>query len=83
MAVNNSKNLLTTPVYQIIVQGAMPEDIYNYFEGMDIKVYASKSGNRYSMISGQVKDQSALIGMINMLYDFHFVISSIVSSIDD
>ncbi|WP_439185049.1 hypothetical protein [Carboxylicivirga taeanensis] len=81
MAEDTSEPLVLS-FYSLKVQGVISLSDLNYFEDMDIRFLTSKRGERISILSGHVKDQSALIGMINMLYDFHYPIISIESSME-
>ena len=70
-------NHLGEAYYKIIVDGEMQEDIQSYFEGMTIKTEKNKFGKKSTILSGNLKDQSALIGLLNMLYNFQYSISSV------
>ena len=58
--------------YRIIVRGVLPEDYYPYFEGMKIMRQKCEGEIDNTAITGTVKDQAALAGILNMLYDFHY-----------
>ena len=57
--------------YRIIVRGVLPEDYYPYFEGMKIMTQKCEGETENTVITGIVKDQAALAGILMKLYDFH------------
>jgi len=60
--------------YRIVVQGVIPEMFHSYFEGMKIDNIKNPKGSERTAITASLKDQAALTGLINMLYDLHFLI---------
>lgn len=74
----NSPIKFDAPVsYRIIVQGVLSEIYYPYFEGMEIVLHKGEEEIDSTTIIGNVKDQAALSGILNMLYDFHYPILSV------
>ena len=74
MLPNNPIKFDAPTSYRIIVQGVLPEDYYPYFEGMRIKRQKCESEIDNTVITGNVKDQAALAGILTRLYDFHYSI---------
>lgn len=68
----------TTPLkYKIVVQGVIDSNQSGYFSDMKIeKMEEGGVKNRTSLL-GEVKDQSALIGVLNGLYNMHYIIISV------
>ena len=78
----NSKPLgrltLETPAdYQIKVQGWLDDSWSNHFSGLDIDILVPDDKNPITVLSGQVIDQAALVGIINNLYELHLPILSV------
>ena len=60
-------------VYQIVVQGKIPPDWCDRLGGMRLTRYREESPEVYiSVLTGELTDQAALIGIINFLYDIGF-----------
>lgn len=57
--------------YRIIVQGIVPDLENSIFLGLTISVDKEK---KTTCITGELKDQAALTGLINILYDLRFSI---------
>lgn len=60
--------------YNIIVQGSLPERLYPYFANLKIVTEKDKNDISNTLLTGNVKDQAALAGILNMLYEFHYPI---------
>jgi hypothetical protein len=67
--------------YKIIVQGHLPEILYPYFDGMKI-LLKKRKGFDCTAMTGQIKDQAALAGLLNILYELHYPILRL-ESIDE
>ena len=44
---------------------------------MNIEIVMDKTGVKKTVLEGKVKDQSELIGVLNMLYDLNYSIQSV------
>ena len=64
-------------VYQIKVQGALQESWSKRLGGMQISISRSQEREPISIITGRVKDQSALSGILNSLYEMHLLVLSV------
>ena len=62
--------------YQIIVKGSICPDLSVNLSGLDIK------NERISILSGEIKDQSELMGVLNTLSNFNTEVVS-VKKIDE
>ena len=69
--------------YKINVRGVIPSNVQSFFDGMNIEIIRDKKGNQLTVLSGPVKDQSELIGIINMLFDLNYFIQSVESGLID
>ncbi len=65
-------------LYEITVQGQLDQSWSKWFEGMTLTtVEESDGGVGYTMLSGQVVDQSALHGLLNKIRDLNIVLISV------
>lgn len=76
---------LDTPLdFQIIVQGNLGDDWEHYFE-MEVTCEISANGIPFSIFTGRVADQAALVGILNNLYGFGLTLLYVacVPSVDE
>ncbi len=64
-------------IYKIKVEGVLKENWIEKFQGLKIRNESSLSGKPISVLSGKINDQSALSGLLNMLYDYNMTILSV------
>lgn len=64
-------------IYQIEVLGEITEYSSGYFGEMEINIIHKPGQKPISTLTGMVKDQSALLGILNALNNMHFPILSI------
>lgn len=64
-------------LYKISVQGELNENWSDKLAGMQVSVIRTQGNNAVSELVGQIKDQSALSGVLNTLYENHFTIISV------
>jgi len=57
--------------YQIIVKGDISSDLSPNLAGLDIK------NERLTILSGKIKDQSELMGVLNTLSNYHTEVISV------
>ena len=57
--------------YQIIVKGSISPDLSTNLAGLDIK------NERLTILSGEIKDQSELMGVLNTLSNYHTEVISV------
>lgn len=74
---NNEINFTKEAVYKIVVDGVLNKNYSDRFEGMQVKVHREENKKPISVIIGEIRDQSALSGMLNYLYDLHFTVISV------
>mgnify|MGYP000953423358 CR=1 FL=1 len=73
-------------VYQIQLQGRLPQSWWNPMAGIAIEVTDDVIGDLtvaageepVTMLRGEVADQAALCGLLNQLYDLQLTILSVV-----
>ncbi|MEP0131753.1 MAG: hypothetical protein ABJJ25_10370 [Eudoraea sp.] len=64
-------------IYKIKVEGVLQENWIEKFQGLKISVERSLNGKPVSVLRGKINDQSALSGLLNMLYDYNMTILSV------
>lgn len=70
--------LFDTPaIYQICVQGVVAASWSDRLEGMTLNVSESTDRNPITTLTGELLDQAALAGVLNMLYDMHLPVLSV------
>lgn len=57
--------------YQISVQGQIDPDWTDRLEGMSIDQTKSSASPAVTILQGELKDQTALAGVLNTLYELH------------
>lgn len=74
----------TTPAkYCIKVQGTIDESLSGYLSGMKITTKFKYGMKPISSLEGELKDQSALQGVFNALYEMHLSIVSLKTNDTD
>ena len=62
--------------YQIVVQGRIDQSWIDRLEGMAVSQGTVEAGKPVTTLEGELRDQAALAGVLNALYELHlFVIS--------
>ena len=64
-------------VYRIRLQGRLDRDWSDWFEGMTVTVEQSGDGSPVTCLSGAVKDQSALRGLLTRIWDMNLTLISL------
>jgi hypothetical protein len=62
--------------YTIKVSGRIPLSMTDILLGMDIS-YIESEARTISTLKGLLKDQTALSGVLNILYDMHYTVLSV------
>ena len=63
--------------YRISVQGRIGENLADRLGGMDITVILIDGGGAITTLSGELRDQAALAGVLNTLYEWHLSLLSL------
>jgi hypothetical protein len=63
--------------YRIRVEGELPARWLDRFEGMTVSVDRSTSERTLTTLVGRLRDQAALSGLLNTLYDLHLPVLSV------
>jgi hypothetical protein len=69
--------------YQISVQGNLPEGWSDRLGGMTITVICEADQAPVTTLSGELRDQAALLGVLNTLYDLHLPLLSVECMTDE
>jgi hypothetical protein len=64
-------------LYHISVEGRIPVAWADQLEGMRVTVVPSVTSRPVSTLTGLLRDQAALAGVLNRLYTLHFVVLSV------
>ena len=72
-----SMNFKKAAVYKIIVKGKIYEGFTERMQGMQLKVESGTNRESYSTLVGEIRDQAALSGILNDLYDMHMTVISV------
>ncbi len=67
-------NRLEPAVYRIRIQGILDKNWSDYCGGMTIEHEGDPKRNPITILMGRVADQSALIGVLNALFDIGYPI---------
>jgi len=70
-------SLLEPAVYRIRIQGILDKNWSDYCGGMTIEHEGDPKRYAVTILMGRVADQSALIGVLNSLYDMGYPILSV------
>ena len=63
--------------YRITVEGSLDENWLGRLGGMQITTTTREAQKPVTTLSGQVRDQAALMGVLNSLYQLHMTILSV------
>ena len=73
----NDFSFIKPAIYKIKVYGRLNKNWSEKLGGMQINETRSKEKSMVSVLVGQINDQSALSGILNMLYESHLTILSV------
>ena len=65
--------------YQIKVQGRIDPDWAGSLSGMTIHLTAEEASSPVTTLEGELRDQAALAGVLNTLYELHLPVLSVVN----
>jgi hypothetical protein len=71
--------LNTQTVYRITIKGLLSEAWSDRLGGLQIVPARSADGQSMTVLAGELVDQTALLGVLNTLYDLHLPILSVES----
>lgn len=68
---------MTSPaIYRIIVRGSLDPSWSNRLGGMSISTKQFEEGETETILVGRLRDQAALSGVLNALYELHLPVVS-------
>ena len=74
---NTSLSFRKAAIYKIVVQGILEESWSDRYRGMQISVERKKGKAVFSTLVGEIRDQAALSGILNTLYEMHLTVISV------
>ncbi len=74
---NKKLNFKKAAIYKIVVEGTLNESLSDRYRGMQITVERKKEKTPVSILVGEIRDQSALSGILNTLYEMHMTVISV------
>ena len=70
-------NFKKAAIYKIKVLGLIEDSSSDRYRGMQLTVERTKGNKIFSMLVGEIRDQSALSGILKDLYESHLTVISI------
>ena len=65
--------------YEITVKGTLHSAWSDWFDGMTVSIKSLDDGLSLTTLTGQVRDQAALRGVLNKLWDLNLTLVSVIS----
>ena len=69
--------------YRITIKGRIEESYSENLGGMHITVRSHRDGSDVTILTGEVKDQAELMGILNSIYGLHLPILSVENLTED
>jgi hypothetical protein len=63
--------------YHIRIRGQLDESWSDHLSGMKISFMPKPAGSRETLLTGELTDQAALMGVLNTLYDMGYSLISV------
>ena len=73
----NHNNFVTPSTYSIHVEGLLDESWSERLAGMNIKTIKRKNRPLMTTLSGRLKDQAELLGVLNSLYNLGITLTNV------
>ena len=70
-------NFTRPAIYKIVVQGRIAHELADSMVDLQINVEKGEGKKHFSTLIGEINDQAALSGLLNMLYDMHITVISV------
>ena len=64
-------------IYQICVLGQIVSTLSDHLEGMTFSQVNDEAGHTVTTLEGELRDQTALAGVLNILYELHLTVLSV------
>ena len=74
--------MMRSSIYRIRVRGELDKKWSDRLGGMVISTERSAEGHPHTTLEGRLRDQAALSGVLNTLYELHLAVVSVESSVD-
>ena len=59
------------------MQGLVSDNWSDYLQGMDIEIDRTEDSPAATILTGELVDQAALLGVLNVLYNWHLPVLSV------
>ncbi|MFO7632841.1 MAG: hypothetical protein R6W76_09890 [Caldilinea sp.] len=69
--------------YQIWVGGRIDPSWSDRLAGMSVQPHMRAGGANVTLLQGELPDQAALVGLLNNLYELHFVVLAVLRDGED
>ena len=73
----SGRNLVEPSMYRICILGTLDEKWAEYYGGIAIENVSDPKHDAMTILTGRLADQSALIGVLNALFDIGYPILSV------
>ena len=70
-------NFKDPAIYRIVIQGSIDPQWSDPHWGLQVNISKSKDGKSITSMVGRINDQSALAGILSMLYDMQMTVISV------
>jgi len=70
-------NFTSPAIYKIVVQGRIGNELSDSMVSLQINIEKGEGKKSISTLIGEINDQAALSGLLNMLYDMHITVISV------
>lgn len=77
MDLNKGFSFKKAAIYKIVVNGLIDDSWSDHYRGMQINVERKKGEAIFSTLVGEIRDQAALSGVLNNLYEMQMTVISV------
>jgi hypothetical protein len=74
---NDQFNFKNPAVYKIVIKGAFDKNWSDNLFGMQVEVRKGEGNITFTSLVGEIRDQSALSGLLNNLYEMQMTVISV------
>jgi hypothetical protein len=76
-SIGKCNNFIMPAIYSIHVEGLLDESWSERLAGMDVKTITRNSLPLVTILSGQLRDQAELLGVLNALYNLRLTLIAV------
>ena len=70
-------NFTKAAVYKIVVKGSIDEELSERLLGLQVNIEEKDGQKQITSLIGKIRDQAALSGILNTLYEMHIAVISV------